>query len=387
MKQIISTILNFVFISIFLTLSTNESYAQKNGYELVWHDEFDGTELDGTKWRHRGLGARRGGTVVEEATSLDGNGNLMITTNILDSTHYYVGMIGTAETYNTTYGYFEARAKFGKRLSWDSFWLQCPTAYQAGPPLETGAEIDIYEYTGGVSRMMTGWDDNGDVIYDTLGYQVNHNVYWGDDDGVLKSWGSHSSVVNDVTNYVTVAVEWTETRYLFYVNDVLTFTTNKGVSGIDEYIILSVEPYYWDDLPDSILNGATVQDTFFVDYVRVYQKIATDIEGNDTEIPNSLVLNQNYPNPFNPSTTINYSIPFVERHLSRSDGSELESALQVTLKVYDILGNKVATLVNEEQQAGSYEVKFDASNLTSGMYLYKIQAGEFSDAKKMLLLK
>lgn len=207
MKQIIQTIFNLAFISIFIILSTNVSYGQKEGYELVWHDEFDGTKLDSTKWRHRGLGARRGGTVVKEASLLDGNGNLMITTTILDSTHYYVGAIGTAETYNTTYGYFEARAKFGKRLSWDSFWLQCPTAYQAGPTSETGAEVDIYEYTGGVSRMMTGWDDDGNVLYDTLGYEVNHNVWWGDDDGVLKGWGAHSSIVSSVKDYVTVGLK------------------------------------------------------------------------------------------------------------------------------------------------------------------------------------
>ncbi|NOX65959.1 MAG: T9SS type A sorting domain-containing protein [Chlorobi bacterium] len=146
---------------------------------------------------------------------------------------------------------------------------------------------------------------------------------------------------------------------------------------MDEYIILSVEPSNWDSLPDSIQNGATVQDTFFVDYVRVYKKITTDVESNDLDIPSSFVLNQNYPNPFNPSTTIKYFIPAVGNENFRS----------VQLKVYDILGKEIATLVNKEQQSGNYEVNFNASNLPSGMYLYKIQAGEFSNTKKMLLLK
>ncbi|AFH50630.1 5'-Nucleotidase domain protein [Ignavibacterium album JCM 16511] len=83
-------------------------------------------------------------------------------------------------------------------------------------------------------------------------------------------------------------------------------------------------------------------------------------------------LEQNYPNPFNPSTKIKFQLP-------KNDF--------VTLKVYDILGNEVTTLVNEEKAQGRYEINFDASNLSSGVYIYKIKAGEFVSSKKMLLLK
>jgi len=88
--------------------------------------------------------------------------------------------------------------------------------------------------------------------------------------------------------------------------------------------------------------------------------------------PNSYNLAQNYPNPFNPTTTIQYSIP------KRSS---------VKLKVYDLLGNEIAELVNEEKDRGVYSVSFDASGLASGIYLYKIQAGEFIETRKMILLK
>ncbi len=373
MKYYIPHFANCSILILSVLLISNNLYAQKDGYELVWHDEFNGSELDTTKWKHRGLGTRRGGTVTKDAISLDGEGNLLITTSITDSNNYFVGMIGTQETYNTTYGYFEARVKFGKRLSWDSFWLQCPTAYQAGPPSETGAEIDIFEYTRGVKRLFGGWDDDGNVIYDTLGYEINHDIHWADNDGNMKGWGSHSSVVNDVSDYVTVAVKWTEKNYIFFVNDVMTYSTVKGVSGIDEYIILSVEPYFWEDLPDSIRNGATVQDTFFVDYVRVYKKIQTDVETIDNEIPNSFLLSQNYPNPFNPTTTIDFAIP--------SDNF-------VTLKVFDTMGREVSTLVNENKKADSYSVHFDASNLSSGIYYYKLVVGSsFTQTKKMILLR
>ncbi|MFO7524520.1 MAG: T9SS type A sorting domain-containing protein, partial [Ignavibacteriaceae bacterium] len=83
-------------------------------------------------------------------------------------------------------------------------------------------------------------------------------------------------------------------------------------------------------------------------------------------------LSQNYPNPFNPTTKINFSIP--------------ESGL-VQLKVYNLLGEVITILVNEEKQAGKHEVQFNASNLSSGIYLYTLRAGNYVDTYKMLLLR
>ena len=93
---------------------------------------------------------------------------------------------------------------------------------------------------------------------------------------------------------------------------------------------------------------------------------------SEIEIPNKFELFQNYPNPFNPSTQISYQLP--------------ENSF-VNLVVYNIIGQKVAELVNQEKTSGKYSVKFDASNLPSGVYIYKLQAGEFSSVKKMLLTK
>ncbi len=89
-------------------------------------------------------------------------------------------------------------------------------------------------------------------------------------------------------------------------------------------------------------------------------------------LPEQFSLEQNYPNPFNPSTTIKYSIPTSEF---------------VSLKVYDVLGNEVATLVNEEKPAGSYEVNFNAAKLSSGIYFYTLHAGSHTQTKKLILLK
>jgi len=98
----------------------------------------------------------------------------------------------------------------------------------------------------------------------------------------------------------------------------------------------------------------------------------TSVEETSSITPNEYVLTQNYPNPFNPSTSINFAIA----------NNEL-----VTLKIYNILGSEVATLVNETLNAGTYTYNFDASNLASGIYLYELRAGNFAQIKKMNLLK
>ena len=94
-------------------------------------------------------------------------------------------------------------------------------------------------------------------------------------------------------------------------------------------------------------------------------------------------MSSNYPNPFNPSTTIKYRIP-LNPPLVKGDGT---NAGPVTLKVYDLLGREVAVLVNEYKAPGNYEVTWNAANTPSGVYFYRIQAGDFVQTRKMLLLK
>jgi len=91
-----------------------------------------------------------------------------------------------------------------------------------------------------------------------------------------------------------------------------------------------------------------------------------------TKVPETFELSQNYPNPFNPSTKIRYSVP---------------QSLNVVIKVFDILGNEIATLVNEEKPIGNYEIEFDATTLPSGVYFYQLKSGEFVQTKKMVLMK
>ena len=105
---------------------------------------------------------------------------------------------------------------------------------------------------------------------------------------------------------------------------------------------------------------------------RPLSEMITDVNDKENYLPTNFALQQNYPNPFNPATEINYSLP-------RSN--------MVSIRVYDVIGNEIANLVNEEKPAGRYSVNFNASNLSSGVYFYRMQAGSFVETKKLILLK
>ncbi len=119
-------------------------------------------------------------------------------------------------------------------------------------------------------------------------------------------------------------------------------------------LLISIQPgwhWWW-----AIDNFAVFGDTTIV-----------SVKTETSNLPSEFYLSQNYPNPFNPTIIIRFSIPVVEAHRDES--------LQTTLIVYDILGNKVATLINEERDAGIYEVEFSATGITSGTYFYRLTSG------------
>ncbi len=117
--------------------------------------------------------------------------------------------------------------------------------------------------------------------------------------------------------------------------------------------------------PEYLLKGAIIDGV-------LYGTVPID-EADTPEIPEQFILHQNYPNPFNPTTTIEYELP---------------AATKVELTVYDLMGRKVKTLVNARQPAGSYQVQFDGSQLSSGVYVYRLKTGKgFVISKRMVLLK
>jgi len=135
---------------------------------------------------------------------------------------------------------------------------------------------------------------------------------------------------------------------------------HPNLSGIRIYNTSSLydKMYY-----STKILGATIQSAQFI-----YTPSSID----DISMVNNYSLSQCYPNPFNPATTINYIIPELSK---------------VVIMVYDVLGKEIATLVNEEKPAGSYEVEFDATELSSSIYFYRLQAGSFVETKKMVLMK
>ena len=166
----------------------------------------------------------------------------------------------------------------------------------------------------------------------------------------------------------------------------INYVTENGIGRFGDFSVPLTENTShtfipeWTDLTNTELqvlvdigNDGTIDDT-----LTLFNQV-TGLQNQGSLQPNEFRLEQNYPNPFNPNTKIKYTIPNVSQ--SGVEGS------RVQLKVYDVLGNEVATLVNESKPAGTYEIEFNASNLSSGVYFYKLQAGSFVETRKMILLK
>jgi len=159
----------------------------------------------------------------------------------------------------------------------------------------------------------------------------------------------------------------------------IKYTTNNGTSWID---VISSTPaasgtYTWS-VPNTPSTKCKIRisDVTNSSIVSISNSafsiiIPNGLE-NTSEIPAEFKLSQNFPNPFNPATVINYQLP--------------ENSF-VSLRVFDMIGNEVATLVNEEKQAGYHTVTFNVKNISTGVYFYQIKAGEFSATKKLILTK
>jgi len=186
----------------------------------------------------------------------------------------------------------------------------------------------------------------------------------------------------DSVNVPEVEFIWTSNypaidRYWFEIDTTDLFTTSFIDSMITDttYLYSNLQngkDYWWRVKAHNSLGWGEFSEvaTFFVNITSVEEE---EID----EVPIDYSLSQNYPNPFNPSTKIKYSVP---------------QSSNVVIKVFDVLGNEVAILVNEEKPIGTYEVEFNSHsgivrNLTSGVYFYQLNAGEFINTKKMLLLK
>jgi hypothetical protein len=162
-------------------------------------------------------------------------------------------------------------------------------------------------------------------------------------------------------------------------NAVLRGTGKINLHGNYGYLLLAsnnpdkLRIIIWDknDNDKLVFDNMSLQNVNgFISFDRSLLFAKEDFD--ESETVENFALEQNYPNPFNPSTSIKYAV---------------SNQQFVLLKVYDVLGNEVATLVNEEKAPGHYEVEFNAAGLSSGIYIYRLQSGDFVQSRKMLLLK
>ncbi|MEP0859803.1 MAG: discoidin domain-containing protein [Ignavibacterium sp.] len=175
---------------------------------------------------------------------------------------------------------------------------------------------------------------------------------------------------------------WLEGR--IYTYDILVSTDSVNWVPVKENIVSRGVEWNEENFEPTpgryvkiLVTGNNENDWANIWETEVYGNLM--VSGNEDEktLPVEFKLEQNYPNPFNPVTKIRYRVPTDEKREARN----------VQLKVYDLLGNEVATLVNEYKQPGVYEVEFDASDLSSGVYIYRLQAEAFISTKKMVLLR
>ncbi len=148
----------------------------------------------------------------------------------------------------------------------------------------------------------------------------------------------------------------------------------------------TVVPYIKEPQGEAVCWSADLSGYYTISegshpHLYYYPRMVTSISNQENKLF-EFKLNQNYPNPFNPSTTIKYSIPSLRIPLSRG-----VRGVVVTLKVYDILGREIVTLVNKEQKPGNYEIQFDAKKKSNGLYFYTLKTNGFTQTKKMLLLR
>ncbi|MGA2618092.1 MAG: glycoside hydrolase family 16 protein [Thermoguttaceae bacterium] len=220
-------------------------------WNLVWHDEFEGTKLDETKWIYRPDGRRKGGWWDRKAVTLDGQGHLAIKT-LKEGDRYIDGCITTQGKFEHAFGYYVARIQFQKQPGhWSAFWMMPKGFGKGATGGRDGTEIDIMEKP---------WLDE----------RVQHTFHWNGYGEDHKSEGKVIKVPSVMEGWHTFAVWWKADEYVFYVDGKETWRTKGGgPSQVPEYILLSDEVGKWG----GDIGKAKLPDEFSVDYVRVYDLV------------------------------------------------------------------------------------------------------------------
>jgi beta-glucanase (GH16 family) len=365
----------FFFMSLLTILSCLASSASAQNWQLVWSDEFNGAAVDQSKWEFQlgdgttygipGWGNNELQWYRQENAVIE-NGFLIITAK----RESFAGFAYTSTRLRTRnkgdwkYGRVEMRAKlpFGKGI-WPAFWM-LPTDNVYGGWAASG-EIDIMELVGHEPHKTHG--------------TLHYGGQWPNNTSSGTFYSLPAGKFSD--DFHVFALEWKPGEMRWYVDNVHYQTQTSWWSAggpfpapFDQrfHILLNVAVGgNWPGAPDA---STVFPQRLEVDYVRVYQDAgATEVgESNDAFLPKKFSLHQNFPNPFNPATVIRYDLPQPD---------------SVVLEVFDLFGQKVQTLINQQQRAGQYSISFDGRSLSSGVYVYKIKTAHFQQANKMLLVR
>jgi hypothetical protein len=196
----------------------------------------------------------------------------------------------------------------------------------------------------------------GDILFDSLKSRP------GDSSRTGCAWGT---VCYDTINVNEFGLLRPSKRLGYFVFEMGNDRRYVKNIGIDPLFSASGPTNCLHTLKGCVIDGVLYGDT----------SVISGIKPISNQIPSEFRLYQNYPNPFNPVTKIKFDVPSVETHCHAS------------LQIYDMLGREVATLVNQELKPGTYEVEWDAANYPSGTYYYKLTSGDYTETKKMVLLK
>ena len=279
------------------------------------------------------------------------------------SAKYFPLRVGNVWVYKTTYSPFpypptyhrfqisrdtliDSKKYFFYESTFSSQWIRYDSA--------TG-NLLVYSTSGGCSAY------SNDKIIDSLASSPGNQIYCQYQTAYTRLCLS----IGNVTLFNSYPAETKEFKHDGLIYEIYTYAKNFGII----YSCGGEPPpcSSFSNLQGCIINGVVYGDTTL-----------TIIKQISNIVPEKISLEQNYPNPFNPKTIINYSLPNTQHTI---------------LKVYDVLGNEIATLVNQNQNSGSYSVEFDASlfgqgkNLSSGIYFYKLETANYSETRRMALVK
>lgn len=355
---------------------------EENGVIIVWEDQRNGSASDIFTQR------------------VDSAGNVQWTPNgvsictatdyqmypVIDRDGFGGAEIAWQDRRDGTYNIYAQRINSAGSVQWTS----------NGVPVATGTGAKFYpEVTAdGSGGAIIAWDDSRrNATYDNDVYAQRIDA-----SGTLRWISDGVAVADTIRNFGQFVAVSDNTGGV-----IIVYNNNIGLTGLDLYAqrIDSSGTIRWIDNGVVISNAENSQEfsAAISDHAggaiiawrdgrssggdHIYAQnvtnagvvgggILTSVAATSVSIVTEFKLMQNYPNPFNPNTTIRYTIP---------------KASRVTLKVYNVLGQEVATLVNEEKFAGSHEIHWNANKLSSGVYFYRLKAGSFTSIKKMLLLK